>query len=143
MINNLSIQIVTYEENLSSIQSIRKKVFQEEQKISPELEFDGKDSNCKHLLAFLKNKPVGTTRIRFITNKTAKIERLAVLSSVRGKGIGSQLMQTALQLIQNQYQFDDIIIHAQLSVAEWYKKFGFQAIVIPDKGGVKVSDYNN
>ena len=95
-INNLQIKVVTYAEELTPIQTIRRSVFQEEQGVAPEIEFDGQDETAEHLLAYLDNQPVGTARIRSLNKQTAKIERLAVLPPARGKGIGKKLMEKAL-----------------------------------------------
>ena len=70
------IKIVEYTNEIQTIQSIRKQVFQKEQGVAQELEFDGLDKTAIHLLAYLENKPVGTTRIRKIDEKKVKIEML-------------------------------------------------------------------
>nr|MDJ0798098.1 GNAT family N-acetyltransferase [Calothrix sp. MO_167.B12] len=42
---------------------------------------------------------VGTARIRYLDETTAKIERLAVLPMARRKGIGKQITMVALDVI--------------------------------------------
>ena len=45
---------------MKACMNIRNEVFCTEQKVSPELEFDGLDDECRHLLARLGDYPVGT-----------------------------------------------------------------------------------
>jgi ribosomal protein S18 acetylase RimI-like enzyme len=126
--NPIAIKSVTYAEALEPLQMIRRRVFQEEQGVPPELEFDGYDDAAHHLLAYLNNDPVGTLRIRYLPPFTAKIERLAVLAIARDQGIGKQLMQMAMDHIKAQQQWEWIQLNAQIQVQTFYEKLGFQAI---------------
>lgn len=118
------LKIVDYQEELAAIQSIRTKVFQVEQGVSTELEFDGLDAAATHLLAYFDEQPVGTARIRNIAEGTAKVERLAVLPEARNQGIGRELMLAALELISNQ---EDrlVTVHAQEYIKGLYEELGF------------------
>ncbi|MBD0390802.1 MAG: GNAT family N-acetyltransferase [Nostoc sp. C3-bin3] len=122
--SNLVIKIADLPEEFPAIAAIRKSVFQEEQGVDPALEFDGKDETSQHLIAYLDDKAVGTTRIRYLDDKTAKIERLAVLSTVRGQGIGKKIMQNALQIIASK-NIREVVIHAQTYVKVLYQKLDF------------------
>ncbi|MBN4006431.1 GNAT family N-acetyltransferase [Nostoc sp. LPT] len=122
--SNLVIKVAELAEDFPAIQAIRKSVFQEEQGVDPALEFDGKDEISDHLIAYLNLEAVGTARIRYLNDKTAKIERLAVLSTVRGQGIGKKIMENALQVIANQ-NIPEVVIHAQEYVKNLYKKLDF------------------
>jgi predicted GNAT family N-acyltransferase len=120
----LQIKLVDYREQLVAIENIRTKVFQEEQGIAAELEFDGFDLEATHLLAYLSERAVGTTRIRELDNRTAKIERLAVLPEARHQGIGTQLMKAALNnIVDRHYQI--VVVHAQAYIKNIYQKLGF------------------
>ena len=123
----LRIKIVDYREQLEAIQTIRTKVFQEEQGVAAELEFDGLDAIATHFLAYLDNQPVGTTRIRNTDKKTVKIERLAVLPAVRKQGIGRKLMETALEVITIQNK-QIAIVHAQEYIVKLYQQLGFEQV---------------
>ena len=125
--DGLHIVCVKYIEKLQSIKTIRTKVFQQEQKVPAELEFDGLDETATHLLAYLENQPVGTARIRTIDRQTAKIERLAVLPTARRKGIGKQLMQKALEIIAEQ-KYQLVVVHAQEYIKPLYQQLGFEQI---------------
>lgn len=125
--SKLTLKVVDYREKLSDIQLIRIQVFQVEQGVDPALEFDGLDERAEHLLAYLDNQPVGTTRIRYLDHQTAKIERLAVLSTARGQGIGNQLMEKALDVLV-QKDIQKVMIHAQEYVKNLYYKLGFEEV---------------
>lgn len=120
----LPVKIVSYQEELTAIQSIRTKVFQVEQGVDAELEFDGLDADSTHLLAYCNEQPVGTARIRHVAEGTAKVERLAVLPEARNQGIGRELMLAALELISSQ---EDrlVTVHAQEYIKGLYEKLGF------------------
>ena len=125
--SKLTLKVVDYREKLSDIQLIRIQVFQVEQGVDPALEFDGLDESTEHLLAYLDNQPVGTTRIRYLDHQTAKIERLAVLSTARGQGIGKKLMEKALDVLV-QKDIQEVMIHAQEYVKDLYYKLGFEEV---------------
>ncbi|MEH2294389.1 GNAT family N-acetyltransferase [Nostoc sp.] len=122
--SNLVIKVAELPEDFPAIQAIRIAVFQEEQGVDPALEFDGKDEISEHLIAYLNEEVVGTTRIRYLDEKTAKIERLAVLSTARGQGIGKKIMIKALEIIANK-NIPEVVIHAQEYVKDLYKKLDF------------------
>jgi predicted GNAT family N-acyltransferase len=125
--NNFQIYQIDYPSNKATINHIRVKVFQEEQGVSEELEFDGLDATAIHLLAYLDNEAVGTTRIREIDRRTVKIERLAILIEARGQGIAKKLMKTAIEIaIDKNYQI--IIVHAQEYIKNLYARLGFEQI---------------
>ena len=102
-------------------------MFQEEQGVSADLEFDGLDEGSIHLLAYLNGAAVGTARIREVNGDTAKIERLAVLSSARNQGVGKQLMRSALDLISQQHK-SQAMVHAQEYIANLYRQLGFVTV---------------
>ncbi|MBD2509895.1 GNAT family N-acetyltransferase [Nostoc muscorum FACHB-395] len=122
--SNLSIKIAEMSKDFPTIKAIRQVVFQDEQNVDPALEFDGKDAISEHLIAYLNEKAVGTARIRYLEDKTAKIERLAVLSTARGQGIGTKIMEKALQIIAKK-NITQVVIHAQEYVINLYKKLDF------------------
>ncbi len=123
--SKLTIQAFVYPEAFSEMQAIRCSVFQEEQGVDPALEFDGLDETADHLLAYLDHQPVGTARIRYLDDQVAKIERLAVLSTARGQGIGKKLMEKALE-IAAQKNVKEVVINAQEYVKRLYQQLGFE-----------------
>ncbi len=123
--DNLVIKVADFLTDFSDIQHIRYLVFQVEQGVTAALEFDGKDADACHLLAYRDGQAVGTTRIRWLDDHTAKIERVAVLKSARGAGIGKALMLEALQCLINA-NIPVVQIHAQEAVRDFYQRLGFE-----------------
>lgn len=123
--SNLIIKNAKLPQDFPVIESIRKAVFQTEQKVEPELDFDGQDETSEQILAYLNHQPVGTARLRYLDKKTAKIERLAVLSPARGLGIGQKIMEKAVD-IAAQNNIQEVIIHAQEYIMNLHKKLGFE-----------------
>jgi predicted GNAT family N-acyltransferase len=120
----IEIKQISNTEELEQAFSIRKQVFCIEQNVSEEIEMDEFDDVATHILALIKEKPVGTARWRF-TNEGAKMERFAVLKEYRGKGIGEELVKYILnELKGNGY----IYLNAQESVIGFYKKLGFETV---------------
>lgn len=126
----IRIQTVKYSEYFAEIKAIRHQVFELEQGINLGLESDGKDESAQHLLAYLDDDPIGTLRIRYLYPEKATIERLAVLATARGMGIGQQLTECALEAIA-QTSIKIVIINAQVYIKNLYLKLGFEAIGEP------------
>jgi predicted GNAT family N-acyltransferase len=122
--SHITFKIANYKEYSAAIQGVRRSVFHIEQGVDPSLDLDGKDETADHILAYVENQAVGTVRVRYLDNQTAKIERLAVVSDFRGQGIGKRLMEEALNIAANQ-QINTVVIHAQDYVKSLYLKLGF------------------
>lgn len=125
--SQIIVKIFVYPEEFLEMQAIRRSVFQEEQGVDPQLEFDGLDKAAIHLLAYLDNRPVGTARVRYLNEQIAKIERLAVLSTARGLGIGKKLMQEAIE-VAKQNNVQEVVIHAQEYVKGLHQQLEFKQI---------------
>lgn len=123
--SKIIIQKVSNEE-LKDVFKIRRKVFVIEQKVDPALEVDGLDKECDQFLAYDENRPVGTTRVRYLAGNEAKIERMAVLKDFRGKNIGSELIKFILDYLE-QKGIETVVMNAQLYAKNFYGKFGFEA----------------
>jgi predicted GNAT family N-acyltransferase len=121
---DLTLEIVPYAEAELILKQIRIRVFQEEQGVSAELEFDGQDAIATHFLAHWQGQPVGTLRLRPLNETTLKLERLAVLPAARGQGIATALTQAALDYAQTQ-AYQTVTLHAQAYIQALYQRFGF------------------
>lgn len=102
---------------------IRRIVFMNEQGVSSRLEYDGFDAGSKHVLLFYRSKPVGAARIRANGN-AAKLERIAILKSYRGKGLGKALTKWLMAYCRRK-GFGVVRIHAQYCLKEFYRNLGF------------------
>ena len=123
---SLQIETVKYQDKIAAIKHIRTQVFQKEQGVSPELEFDGLDADAIQFLVYLNGKAVATARIREIDADTVKIERLAVLPEYRKQGIARRLMESALSV--SRLDKSKAIVHAQEYIASLYQQLGFEVV---------------
>jgi predicted GNAT family N-acyltransferase len=109
--------------------SIRRHVFVDEQRVSAEEEYDEYEGTSTHFLARMDGTPCGTARWRR-TSKGVKLERFAVLSAFRGRGVGRALVQGVLNNVFSQQPepIESIYLHAQVSAMPLYASFGFVSV---------------
>ena len=124
MENNLKVEIVKWIDGYAPLSMIREKVFIEEQKVTPQLEWDGKDEEAIHFLAYQDEKVIGCARA-FVIENHMQLGRMAVLKEYRNKGIGSFLIEKAITTAKLN-QLSKISISAQCHAINFYKKFGFE-----------------
>jgi predicted GNAT family N-acyltransferase len=103
--------------------AIRHQVFVKGQNVPIHEEVDGLDSSSEHYLLFLNKLPVGTARVRY-TDDFAKIERVAILETYQGQGLGHVLMNFIIEAIQN-HQVNKAKLGAQTYAIPFYEKLGF------------------
>lgn len=124
MENNLKIEIVKWIDGLSQLKNIREKVFIQEQKVTPQLEWDGMDEKAIHFLVFNDKAAIGCARAIVIKDHM-QLGRMAVLKEYRGQGIGGALIEKAMTIAKLN-QLSAIYISAQCHAIDFYKKFGFE-----------------
>jgi predicted GNAT family N-acyltransferase len=100
---------------------IRRKVFIEEQKVDPAIEYEHEKEGHYYLL-FLAGKPIATARWRF-TEKGTKLERFAMLKDFRNRGLGSILLTAVLNDVLPFGQ--EVYLHSQVLAINYYKRAGF------------------
>ncbi|MNF95755.1 putative N-acetyltransferase YjcF [compost metagenome] len=66
--------------------------------------------------------PAGAARYRLM-QKGAKIERIAVLSSYRGKKVGEAILKKIVEDLRNE---EKIYLYAQVNASPFYIKNGFK-----------------
>jgi len=121
------IETTTYDQHLTGIQYVRRKVFIEEQAIDPALEWDEYDATATFAVAINEqNQVIGTARLL----GQGKIGRMAVLKEYRRQGVGSALLRHLLMLAK-QRGYQRVALSAQQSVMEFYHKQGFVAVGPP------------
>lgn len=118
-------KIVSREE-LKTAFSIRLRVFVREQGVPKEIELDEDDKKATHFLADVHGKAVGTARL-VVQRGQAKIGRMAVLKSYRGRGVGKELLTRAVGLARKNGA-KVIFLHAQVPVIGFYEKMGFHCV---------------
>jgi predicted GNAT family N-acyltransferase len=124
MKNNLKVEIVKWIDGHTQLKNIREKVFIQEQKVMPELEWDGMDEKAIHFLVFKEKEAIGCGRALVIKNQM-QLGRMAVLKEYRGEGVGSALIKKAMTTAKLN-QLTTIYIGAQCHAIDFYKKFGFE-----------------
>ena len=120
----IKVKIINPKKEHEMCLAIRRQVFILEQNISKQIETDDHLVNATHILAFSKEKAVGTARYRR-TDSGIKLERFAVLKQFRNLGIGKALVLFILEKLKNE-KF--IYLIAQESVIGFYDNLGFDLI---------------
>jgi ElaA protein len=104
-------------------------VFVEEQGYTAEGEVDALDDTSFHLLARDGGTPVATARV-YLEEGTAKIGRVCVLATYRGKGIGADIVVAAVALAAEKGAAR-AVLGAQLHAINFYAKLGFAPFGAP------------
>ena len=107
----------------AAIRALRNAVFSVEQGISEDLDFDGRDHECVHVLARLDDgTAVGTARML----PDGHVGRIAVTREWRGRGVGSRLVEFLVGAARER-GFREIYLHSQIQAAGFYEGLRFQA----------------
>ncbi len=109
---------------MPAVYAVRHQVFVVEQAVPPELERDEFDNVAVHLVALRGGAVIGTLRI-VVSGGSAKIGRMAVLAAERKTGIGTRLMQHAIEIARSM-GVSDITLHAQLTAKTFYARLGYR-----------------
>lgn len=104
--------------------AVRKKVFVEEQGVPLHLECDAYDATATHFIMYEDNEPAGAARLRSIEDHTAKIERVCILQSQRGKKLGALIMKE-MENYAMSIGLQKLKLHAQSYAVPFYEKLGF------------------
>lgn len=123
---SIRVRQVSSAKELKTVYSIRTRVFVKEQGVPEEIELDRDDKRALHFLASLAGKAVATARI-VMRHGNAKIGRMAVLKSHRGKGIGTKLLKRAIVVAKKQ-NARTIYLHAQVPVIGFYEAMAFRCV---------------
>ena len=114
MNNTFTITQTTWQESQQALSMLRTTVFMDEQHVSAEDEWDGKDEHALHfLVSDSKGQAIGCARILIETHNAKScfhIGRVAILKAHRNQGIGHQLMQTTIAWCQQQHP-DHLRLH--------------------------------
>lgn len=125
-------------DDLATCHALRRVVFIEEQGVAQDLEVDGLDGECLHLLAVAEGVPAGTARI-YVKDSTAKIGRVCVLPEYRGTGLGAALIVKALEVSKGRATLAKL--GAQTHALGFYERLGFTAFgPVYDDAGIPHRD---
>jgi predicted GNAT family N-acyltransferase len=101
--------------------AIRRKVFVEEEGVDPDLEYNHEEES-HHYLLLLGEKALATARWRE-TEKGIKLERFAVLSAFRNRGLGDIILREVINdVVPLEKQ---VYLHSQQRAVPFYERHGF------------------
>jgi predicted GNAT family N-acyltransferase len=124
------IQPVRSEREMADALLVRRRVFIEEQQVPEEIEIDEHDragSGTEHFVAYAGDQPVGASRLRPYAPGVGKVERVAVLSSERGTGLGRQIM-LAMEEAARRQGYRKLKLNAQTHAQRFYEKLGYTPV---------------
>ena len=119
---------------------VRRAVFIDEQGVPEDLEVDGRDDESIHFVAYTDgepsegdserhdtddSRPIGAGRLREVGERVGKVERIAVLQSYRGEGVGRKIMRT-LEATAAERGLSKLVMHAQTPVEGFYRDLGYE-----------------
>lgn len=108
---------------------IRNEVFVKEQGFREE--FDNADKRAMHIVGFIDDRSVATSRIIEQADGSFLIGRIAVRKQYRKQGLGAEIIAAAEKLI-SENGGKTVYIHAQEQAVLFYKKQGYSPIGEPD-----------
>ncbi len=122
---SLKIRVVENQEDVDACLDLRWRVFVEEQGVPEADERDGEDDHCGHVLVEDAGIPVGAARFRLVEDH-AKIQRVCVPASHRGRGIGADIIRFIVAEVSTRTDVRAVKLGAQSQALEFYRKLGFQ-----------------
>jgi predicted GNAT family N-acyltransferase len=121
MTGTATLRFTTWRESGPQMALIREAVFILEQNVPTELEWDGLDEDCLHVLATdTQNNPIGCARF----TRDGHIQRMAVLTEWRNQGVGSAILSALLEHARS-HGFSGVELSAQMHAVPFYLRFGF------------------
>lgn len=106
--------------------ALRHAVFVVEQGVPLELERDEHDAIAHHVLVVGEAGALATGRVRLVAPALAKVERVAVLATARGRGAGRRVMN-GLETVAWQLGAREVVLAAQESAIPFYLALGYVA----------------
>lgn len=119
-------KVVTNPDEMIKVFIVRRIVFVEEQGIPYEIERDGYDYPATHVLGEENGEPFAAGRIRAL-GEYAKLERIAIRKSYRGKNLGHKLTDFMIATVKER-GFKKFKVHAQAYLTDFYQKHRFEIV---------------
>jgi predicted GNAT family N-acyltransferase len=124
----MEVRVARTAEAIAICLRLRWTVYVEEQGVRPSEEVDAHDrTDAVHALALLDGVPCGTGRFIFEEPGVAKIQRMAVVAEVRGRGIGKAVLQS-LEAEARKKGARAFTLGAQVRARPFYEKAGYSAV---------------
>jgi ElaA protein len=122
----IEVRTVVTADDRNAAYDVRRRVFQDEQGVPPELEFDGDDAVAVHVVASAGGAVIGTGRL-VVHADYAKVGRMAVLREWRGSGAGRAILR-ALMDEAGARGSARVVLHAQVHAIGFYERNGFRVV---------------
>ena len=105
---------------------IRNEVFVKEQGVPFSLEMGSPidEAASVHFVGYVDSVPVATVRL-LVSNEPVILQRMAVVSSERGRGYGKEMLSAVISFAVS-HDLTEILLHAQLTAQTFYENYGFQ-----------------
>ncbi|HWK17011.1 MAG TPA: GNAT family N-acetyltransferase [Solirubrobacteraceae bacterium] len=110
---------------MQDLLELRHDIFCNEQGVPENEEADGRDPEALHLVALVDGVVVGTCRVLMV-GSTAQFSRLAILASMRRRGIATSLLDVA-EAETRAAGGRRLVLHAQTYARELYELAGYRA----------------
>jgi predicted GNAT family N-acyltransferase len=121
MTTPFTVSMVCWHDGEPLLRALREAVFIREQNVPEELEWDGKDEECRHALVLsLNGDAIGCGRIQ----PNGHIGRVAVLPQWRKQKVGTAIMEALLDEARSR-GYKQVDVDAQTSAIPFYQKFDF------------------
>lgn len=121
MTTELEIKSADWASWADRLTGLRNEVFVIEQNVPSELEIDGKDIECQHVVALFNGSVVGTGRLL----PNGFIGRMCVKSEHRGSGIGGRMLAHLIEVARD-LAYPRVYLNAQSQVIDFYHHHGFE-----------------
>jgi ElaA protein len=124
----IQVRLAESREDVATCLRLRWTVFVEEQGVRPSEELDAHDrgDDAVHALALLDGVPCGAGRFVLVAPGLAKIQRMAVIDDVRGRGVGRALL-AFLEEEARRRDASRLVLWAQAHACAFYQKAGYAA----------------
>ncbi|WP_042163945.1 GNAT family N-acetyltransferase [Paenibacillus gorillae] len=125
----ITARMISNDEDRSAAFQIRKQVFVDEQGVDADKEYDEFDeigSAAHHVLVLLDGQPAATGRVRPV-NGVAKLERICVLASSRGHGLGKSITE-ALEAEAKEMGLTQAKLNGQTHAEAFYARLGYETV---------------
>ncbi len=124
--SDFTVQPIDFAIGAEDLRKVRETVFVHEQGVPAELEWDGSDPACHHVIARdAAGAPIGAGRL----TPDRRIGRMAVLREWRRRGVGDALLAALLEQARA-LGWADVSLHAQITAEDFYLRHGF----VPEGG---------
>lgn len=125
--DTINVTVIDSAPQLEEAMGVRRRVFHQEQKIDPEMDVDGFDDECIHLLAYFNGKAVGTCWL-LRTGPFMRLQRLAVDQEFRRKGIGTVLLKYVADYVRRRHSDLLLTALACVSAVKLYENAGWKYV---------------